>query len=431
MKRHLYIILVLFICGSCSAQQSLQSIAKDFVKGYQALNIPELQYDYRDYLSAIPAGEKLDEQEAFFVDIQKRTSGYTHVAISKEDKIILDHLLYEVSNNKERIRLQKEWLKNGSKTPGGGLYQLGKDYYRWIIRQYTSVDISPEEVYALGEAEVKRVKKEIATIQEQMGYADSTEFYKHLNSDIYYITDKALLIKEFERVDSTVRTKLAAFIGTKDVPDIYAMEWPQATANTPPGIYLNRSSNAYGKDVFQFNFFNGRYNKRAIEWLYMHEAIPGHHLQFSIGKQQNIFEELFYYPGNFEGWGCYVEYFGKEVGLFKEPYSYLGKWEWDLVRSARLVIDVGIHYYGWSREKALQYWKQTIPNQDDIAEREVARVTNWPGQALSYKVGASRIFKIQAAWEKKYPGKPLREFYQRFLGMGRLPLSVIEQNIFV
>jgi uncharacterized protein (DUF885 family) len=196
-------------------------------------------------------------------------------------------------------------------------------------------------------------------------------------------------------------------------------------------MYINRSSNAYGKDVFQFNFFTKKYNKRAIEWLYMHEAIPGHHLQFSIGKQHNVFEELFYYPGNFEGWGCYVEYFGKDVGLFKEPYSYLGKWEWDLVRSARLVIDVGIHYYGWNREKALQYWKQTIPDQDDIAEREVTRVTNWPGQALSYKVGASRIFKMQAEWEKKYPGKPLREFYQRFLSMGRLPLSVIEQNIIV
>lgn len=431
MKRHFYVLISLFISNCCTAQQNFQSIAEDFIKGYTRLNIPELQYDYRQYLSAIPATDMLDEQEAFFNGIQKKLSSYKHAAMSTDDRIIYDHLGYELTNNKQRIRLQKEWLNKGRKTPEGGLCQLGKDYYIWTIKQYTSVDITPEEVYALGESEVKKVQKEIADIQKQMGYRDSASFYQHLNSSEYYITDKQVLLKEFERVDSIVRIHLPQFIGINDVPAIHAMEWPEATAQTPPGMYLNRSNNAYGKDVFQFNFFTKRYNKRAIEWLYMHEAIPGHHLQFSTGKQSTPFEDLFYYPGNFEGWGCYVEYFGKEVGLFQEPYSYLGKWEWDLVRSARLVIDVGIHYYGWSREKALAYWKQTIPNQNDIAEREVTRVTNWPGQALSYKVGATQIFKMQAAWEKKYPGKLLHEFYQRFLSMGRLPLSVIQKNIIV
>lgn len=429
MKRYLCIIVLLFISGCCYAQQSIRSIAEDLIKGYQSLNIPELQYNYKDYLSSIPVLDKLDEQDVFFLGIQKKIIGYEHASLRKDDKIILDHIRYELANNRERIRLQREWLNKGGRTPEGGLYQLGKDYYSWLIRQYTSVDVTPQEVYAYGTSEVLRVKKEIAQIQRQMGFDDSTSFYEHLNSAEYFITDKEALLKEFERVDSTVRTHLNEFIGIQNVPAIYAMEWPEATANTPPGIYMNRSSNAYGKDVFQFNFFSKRYNKRAIEWLYMHEAIPGHHLQFSIGKQDNMLDQLFYYPGNFEGWGCYVEYFGKDVGLFKEPYSYLGKWEWDLVRSARLVIDVGIHYYGWDRGKALAYWKQTIPNQNDIAEREVTRVTNWPGQALSYKIGAAEIFKMQYAWQKKYPGKPLREFYQRFLGMGRLPLAVISKNI--
>ncbi len=431
MKRHFYVLISLFISNCCTAQQNLQSIAEDFIKDYTRLNIPELQYDYRQYLSKIPAADMLDEQEVFFDSIQKKISGHKHTFMSDDDRIIYDHLGYEITNNKQRIRLQKEWLNKGRKTPEGGLYQLGKNYYTWTIKQYTSVDITPEEVYALGELEVRKVKKEIAAIQKQMGYTDSASFYQHLNSSEYYITDKQALLKEFERVDSMVRIHLPQFIGIKYIPAIHAMEWPGATAQTPPGMYLNRSNNAYGKDVFQFNFFTKRYNKRAIEWLYMHEAIPGHHLQFSTAKQSTPFEDLFYYPGNFEGWGCYVEYFGKYVGLFQEPYSYLGKWEWDLVRSARLVIDVGIHYYGWSREKALTYWKQTIPNQNDIAEREVTRVTNWPGQALSYKVGAAQIFKMQDAWEKKYPGRPLQEFYQRFLIMGRLPLSVIQKNIIV
>jgi uncharacterized protein (DUF885 family) len=226
-----------------------------------------------------------------------------------------------------------------------------------------------------------------------------------------------------------VRQNLASFIGTSDVPPVYAIEWPGATGFTPPGMYINHENNAYGKDVFQINFYNRHYNKRAMEWLYMHEAIPGHHLQFSLSHKSSGLQDLFFYPGNFEGWACYVEYFGKEVGLFSDPYSYLGKWEWDLVRSARLVLDVGIHYYGWSHEKALAYWKQTIPNQDDIAEREVTRVTNWPCQALSYKVGAAQIFKMQEHWQAQHPGSPLRDFRKAFLAFGRLPLPVIEKNI--
>ena len=431
MKRHLIIFVALLVSSCCTAQQKLQALTDDFVSGYKKLNIPALQYDYREYLTSTPGIDMLDKQATFFTGIQQMLTRYDRRSLTADDKILYDHLEYELTNNTERIRLQKAWSEKGRTIPEGGLYKLGKDHYTWTIQQYTSVRILPEEVYALGESEVKKVKKEIADIQKQMGYRDSASFYQHLNSSEYYITDKQVLLKEFERVDSIVRLHLPQFIGIKDIPAIHAMEWPVATAQTPPGMYLNRSNNAYGKDVFQFNFFTKRYNKRAIEWLYMHEAIPGHHLQFSTGKQSTPFEDLFYYPGNFEGWGCYVEYFGKEVGLFQEPYSYLGKWEWDLVRSARLVIDVGIHYYGWSREKALAYWKQTIPNQNDIAEREVTRVTNWPGQALSYKVGAEQIFKMQTEWQKKYPAKPLQEFYQRFLSMGRLPLSVIQKNIIV
>ena len=431
MKRHLVTLIILVVSSCCTAQGNIQDLAETFVTGYSKLNIPALQYDYRDYLKATPAVDMLDKQAAFFSEIHQKLTKYDRRSLAADDRIVYDHLEYELANNIGRIKLQKEWLIKGRQIPEGGLFKLDKDYYTWTVQQYTSVAISPEEVYAYGESEVKKVKREIAAIQKQMGYPDSASFYQHLNGNEYYITDKQSLIKEFERIDSIVRIHLPHFIGTDKVPAINAMEWPGATAQTPPGMYLNRSYNAYGKDVFQFNFFTKKYNKRAIEWLYMHEAIPGHHLQFSVSKRKNVFEDLFYYPANFEGWGCYVEYFGKDVGLFRDPYSYWGKGEWDLGRSARLVIDVGIHYYGWSRTQALDYWKQTVPNQNEIADREVTRVTNWPGQALSYKIGAAEIFKMQADWQNKYPDKPLQEFYQRFLSLGGLPISVIRKNIIV
>jgi uncharacterized protein (DUF885 family) len=425
-----FIALLLFL-GNCCHAQKFETFVADFITGYKQLNVPGLEYDYRDYFNSIPSPEKLELQQKFFQSKKLELSTYKRTGLKRSDRILYDHLLYILDEHLVQVSLQQGYKAVTSSLPPGGISLLenGKEWYRFFIHRFTTTNITPEEVFALGQSEVKRVKSEISAIQGHLGFADSAAFYAQLNSERFFITDKQQLIQGFQAIDSVVRIHLKRFIGSDDIPPVYAMEWPAATAFTPPGIYLNRADNAYGKDVFQFNFHDRRYNRRAMEWLYMHEAIPGHHLQFSLYGAGSELEELFIYPGNFEGWACYVEYFGKELGLYKDPYTYLGKWEWDLVRSARLVLDAGIHYYGWTREEALRYWKETIPNQDDIAEREVTRVTNWPGQALSYKVGAMQIFKMREAWLQKHPGRPASEFYRTFLSMGRLPLTVIEKNI--
>lgn len=409
------------------------SMLHQFHSAYGQLNIPEFAYDYHDYFSTIPLPEKLKKQEAFFTEQQQKLDAYKREALSAADKISYDHLQYEISFNLLRVSLETAWVNDGRKVPEGGLHGLKnyQDWYTFFIRRYTTLDVSPEQIFSLGLQEVIRVKEEIRKIQRQLGYADSAAFYRHLQSDEFYITEKKEIIIGFEHIDSIVRRHLPAFVGKVQVPPVYPMEWPDAGPGTPPGMYSNHAYNAYGKDVFQFNFYNKRYNRRSMEWLYMHEAIPGHHLQYSFraSRKASPLEELFLYPGNFEGWGCYIEYFGKDVGLFKDPYSYLGKWEWDLVRSARLVMDAGIHYFGWSHEQALAYWKSVVPGQDDIAEREVNRVTNWAAQALSYKVGADCIFKMREQWLKKHPGEEPSRFNRRYLEMGMMPLAVIQKDL--
>jgi uncharacterized protein (DUF885 family) len=139
---------------------------------------------------------------------------------------------------------------------------------------------------------------------------------------------------------------------------------------------------------------------------------------------------LFLYPGNFEGWACYVEYFGKDLGLYQNPYSELGKWEWDLVRSVRVVIDVGIHYYGWDFNKAMAFWKANIAGQDEIAEREITRITNWPGQVLSYKVGAHKIMEMKEKYREQQGNKfDVRKFNTLYISLGMVPLEIMEKYI--
>jgi uncharacterized protein (DUF885 family) len=162
----------------------------------------------------------------------------------------------------------------------------------------------------------------------------------------------------------------------------------------------------------------------------MHEGSPGHHLQSVVrrnNKENSPLQNEFFYFGNAEGWACYIEDHGKELGLYENPYTYLGKWEWDLVRSARLVMEVGIHYYGWSFDKAKDYWKENIKGQDEIADREIKRITNWAGQALCYKVGALTIQKIIS--EKLTKGEDLKKAHELFLVYSDVPLQVLLDSV--
>ena len=422
---------MVFLSGSY-ASKPFAVFEKEFIHGYIELNIPGPTYDYREYFNSIPGLELLTKQEHFFLDQKSALGNYNRNLLKPEEIIAYDQVQYETDFNLQRISLEKEWISKGRKIPSQGLHELSnyKAWYSFFVKEYTSTNITPEEVFAFGQSEVSKVKSEIKRIQLELGFTDSTTFYRFLKGDTFSITNKKVLMEGFAAIDQKVRIHLPSFAGTADLPPVYPMEWPDAGANTPPGIYLNHENNPYGKDVFQFNFYNSKYNRRSMEWLYMHEAIPGHHLQSSFRKYlDDSLQQLFFYSGTVEGWACYVEYFGKEFGLYTDPYEELGKWEWDLVRSARLVIDAGIHYYGWTREQALDYWKKTIPGQDDIADREVTRVTNWTAQALSYKIGAAFIFQLKEKCRQEFgPAYDEKKFHRTILSFGMAPLEVIDKN---
>ena len=428
LKASLYFLL--FFCSLACAATSPQppTFAKfmtRFAAGYEALDIPGFTLDSKEYFQSIPDLQQLQKQADFFKQQQQELATFDPKSLQKPENLYYTHLKYEIDLNLRRIDLEKDWVKRGRNVPNNGLHEMPnyKDWYPFFVQRFTSTTITPEEVFELGKQEVKRVQTEIQKIQKQLGFNDSIQFYQHLQNDSFFLTDKKEILTEYERIDKTVRQHLSQLVDLQDIPAIEPMEWPNAGPNTPPGRYMSASENAYSKDVFQYNFYNNQHNKRAMEWLYMHEAIPGHHLQSVTRrntKEAPAFQQLFFYAGNAEGWGCYVEYFGDQLGMYKNPYSALGKWEWDLVRSARLVIETGIHYYGWSREQALQYWKENISGQDDIADREVTRVTNWPGQALCYKVGADKIEKLAKN------AKDRRTFHRQFLELSYFPLAVVE-----
>ena len=171
-----------------------------------------------------------------------------------------------------------------------------------------------------------------------------------------------------------------------------------------------------------------------MDWLFVHEAVPGHHYQKSIERKLQLpcpeFMQLFWYPGYSEGWAAYTEHLGAEIGVYQDAYSRLGKWEWDLVRSTRVGLDVGTNLLGWSDATALRYWKRHVPNQDRIAMREINRMRRWPAQVLSYKLGEDVILRLKR-YAMKQGGATfdIKKFHSLLLSRGSVPLDVLENVV--
>ena len=332
----------------------------------------------------------------------------------------------------ERCALEKQIKAAGAvPVPAEGLHQLpyGKALYRFLARYATGVNISPDEIYTYGLAEIDKIHREMQAIQARAGFAgDTAAWNRYLNDPRFFITERDSVVAGYEKIKERTLAFLPALFEQTTPPDIEFMTWPDAGPYTPPGIYLSEDDNAYGKAVYQFNFYGNRHNRRAMDWLFLHEAIPGHHFHRYVRRlaPPDDLAELWFAGGTVEGWATYVEYFGREMGLYRDDMAWLGKWEWDLVRSVRIVLSVGIHERGWSKAEALAFWKANIPNQDAIAEREITRCTNWPAQVLTYKIGAKKIFEIRAAAEKRAGAAfDVRKFHTRFLSAGYVPLEVI------
>jgi uncharacterized protein (DUF885 family) len=422
------LILLLFALITVHAQEKeFDVFCRDFAKAYNELGIPETEMSYKANFKNIPQPADLEKQKTFMKKHSAALKKIDPRKLTPENRIRYKQLKYEMAHHQERIALEKKWNKSGRIIPDNGLHALEnyKDWYSYYIKHFTSVNISPQEVYKMGEKEVAKVRREIDSVRVLLGFKSEDEFYKVLAADSFYLTSREKILGLYGKIDSTVRSNLGKIFPDFQPPEITVAEWPDAGPNTPPGMYSDKQYNNQGKDIFEFNFYNHRHNRRCMQWLYMHEAIPGHHLQTTAAllRNETPLSNRFFYFGNSESWACYIEDFGKEMGLYQDAYSYLGKCEWDLVRSARLVMEVGIHYYGWSFDKAKNYWKENIKGQDEIADGEIKRITNWAGQALCYKVGALTIKQIVSKRMQK--GKNMKQVHEMLLQDSDVPLQIL------
>lgn len=313
----------------------------------------------------------------------------------------------------------------------------GPGYYADLVKFYTTVDISPDEVHELGLREVARIRGEMEEIIEELGFEGSfQDFLTFLRTDPqFYAKSERDLLMYASYVAKQIDGKIPALFGHLPRQPYGVEPVPAALApNYTTGRYSGAPLEAPRGGAYWVNTY--ALDKRplyAIPALTLHEAVPGHHLQIALSKElENVPEfRLGLYPHAFgEGWGLYAERLGIEMGIYETPYENFGRLTYEMWRACRLVIDTGIHSKGWTRDQAIKLLAENSALSMHNIRTEVDRYISWPGQALAYKMGELKFRELRARATEELGDKfDVREFHDEVLSLGGVPLYLVEAQV--
>lgn len=397
--------------------------------------------DYQDTISAF-INTDLDneniQEHVFFGPIKQAKEGLISGADEAE--------LIELVKHANDVYLDfydffmQEYVPQAKTDIAAKTWPQGMDFYNNRMQHYTTTSLSAKEIHNIGLAEVARIRADMQKIVN--GLRDKGEFEGSIDEFITFLrTDERFYAKTPEDlimyasyVSKQMDAKLPQLFyklprtpyGVAPVPDNIAPKYTTGRYLSPrrddqPGYYW---VNTYALDKRPLY---------AIPALTLHEAVPGHHLQISLAAEMKELPEVrrsTYISAFGEGWGLYSEFLGLEVGIYDDPYDDFGRLSYEMWRACRLVVDTGMHVFGWSRDKALAYMLENTALSEHNVRTEIDRYISWPAQALSYKIGEIKIKELRAKAESELGEKfDLRAFHDAVLENGSIPLFVLEQKI--
>jgi len=312
----------------------------------------------------------------------------------------------------------------------------GREYYQNRLEHYTTLKLTPEQVHQIGLNEVARIRAEMQAIITKVGFKGSfAEFIQFLRTDPqFYAKTPTDLLKEASFIAKKIDAELPKYFRTLPrtpygVAPVPAEIAPKYTTGRYAGTNRDDRAGFYWVNTYALD----RRPLYEMEALTLHEAVPGHHLQISLAREQSSLPEYrrnFYTSAFGEGWGLYAEYLGIEMGFYQDPYSDFGRLTYEMWRAARLVVDTGMHTMGWSRQQAIDFLASNTALSMHNVTTEIDRYISWPAQALSYKLGELTIKKLRKeAQQQLGQDFDLREFHDVVLRNGSVPLSILEQQV--
>ena len=353
------------------------------------------------------------------------------VAISGPFKAGIDKLVAEISRQSKRA--------NGSQ----GVWSLpdGDAFYEAQIKKYTTLDLTSDQVHQMGLDDVARIHKEMRTIMATLKFEGTLQeffVFARTTPTNFYSNDKA----GREAFLRDARSQTADIFA---IADQYFNKLPKAALevraveawrenSTSIAFYESPSEDGSRPGYYYANLKDmTTYQKSVSTAITYHEGVPGHHFQIALAQELEGLPKFRKYSGYgayTEGWALYAEQLAKEMGFYTDPMSDFGRLHDEIWRSARLVIDTGVHAKHWTREQAIDYFRQNTPLSEGDMVTEVERFFVWPGQALGYKIGMMKILELRAKAEAELgDAYDIRDFHDVVIGKGAMPLPILEKEV--
>ncbi len=313
----------------------------------------------------------------------------------------------------------------------------GEAYYVYLARLFTTTQMTPDEIHRLGLNEVKRIRDEMQLVIDELEFdGDFADFLHFLRTDPqFYYDDPDELYEAYLATCKRIDPELVKLFGKlprmpyglRPIPDNIAPD-------TTTAYYSRPAADGSRAGYYYVNLYKPEVRpKYEIEVLSVHEAMPGHHLQIALAQELEDVPNFRRYSGFtafIEGWGLYSEALGYELGLYKDPYSKFGALTYEMWRAVRLVVDTGMHYKGWTRQQAIDFFKDNAAKTEFDIINEIDRYLIMPGQALAYKIGQLKILSLRRQAEQALGDDfDIRAFHDELLGAGALPLEVLETRM--
>ncbi|WP_286130442.1 DUF885 domain-containing protein [Solirubrum puertoriconensis] len=334
--------------------------------------------------------------------------------------------------------LKNEYLPKARTTTGISAVPGGEGMYRYAVKYWTTTDRTPDQIYQTGLAEVKRIRQEMEKIKNEVGFkGDLQAFFTYLNTDPKFMPFKTPeeVLNVYRGIQARIDPNLKKMFGRVPKTGFEVRQTEAFRAATASAQYNRGLPDGSRPGIFYVPIVDAtKYNvTRGMDALFLHEAIPGHHYQISLQQENTAlpkFRRFNGYSAFSEGWALYVESLGQDLGVYTDPYQRMGALNTEMHRAIRLVVDVGMHHKGMTREQAIQYMRENRSIDEQGATAEIERYMAMPGQALSYKTGQMHILGLRSKYQKQLgPKFKLSAFHDELLANAAMPLAIAEKTM--
>ena len=379
------------------------------------------------------------DEHLFYNPIKNFPDSFSEEDKTKVAKVYEAKIKDEIAPAYKKLHdfMSTTYLEAGRETSGISDIPNGKAYYNHQIKKYTTTKMTADEIHELGLKEVARILSEMEAVKKQVGFeGEIISFFDFVrtNKELMPYKKASSIITNFNEIHNTMKPQIEKLFDLKpktafEVRRTEAFREASASAEYNPGALDGSRPGIFYTPIPDAT----KYNVFSDEALFLHEAIPGHHFQISLQRENKDlpdFRKTLWYSSYGEGWALYCESLGKELGLYTDPYQYFGMLSMEMHRAIRLVVDTGIHTKGWSREKAITYSLENEAESEASITSEIERYMANPGQALSYKIGQLKILELRAKAEKELGDSfNIAQFHNQVLESGCIPLALLEIKI--